>query len=264
MRPDVTIIIVATNEAELLKNCLLSIQKTQKNLDIELFVVNNASTDQTEFYIKKYATTKHVHIIRNTNIRGFAYNNNLAIKKARADHILLLNPDTELLPEALQTILKFMKRHKTVGIVGPKLLNPDGSLQYSCRRFPTWKTFFVRRTPLRYLFAQSDSNDFHLMKNENHDQERQVDWVLGGCMCIRKKMVDSIGLLDEKYYLYVDDIDYCLRAWRAGWEVWYLPRSRVTHHHRAQSDKKLLSIYSVYHAQSMLRFVLKYGLFQYR
>ncbi len=260
MRPDLSIIIVATNEFSLLKKCLLSIEKTKEKLHVELFIVNNASTDQTKHYLKKYTRTPYVHILENTTIKGFAYNNNQAITKAQANYIILLNPDTELLPQSLQRMLSFIKLHKAVGICAPKLLNPDMSLQYSCRHFPTWKTYVMRRTPFRYMFPNSTTNNFHLMKNENHDQQQPVDWVLGGCLCIKKEMINSIGILDDKYFLYVDDIDYCLRAWHKHWSVYYLPSAKVIHHHQAKSDKKLFSVYSLYHMKSMIYFVLKHGL----
>lgn len=264
MKPDITIIIVSTNDATLLKRCLLSISKTKKKLRVEIIIVNNASNDKTEQCVKEHEHLQHIHVIRNKKRKGFSFNNNQAIKIARADYILLLNPDTQLLPESLQRLLSFIKTHKRVGICAPKLLNPNMSLQYSCRRFPTWKTYIFRRTPFRYFFPMNKTIDFHLMKNENHNIQLPVDWILGGCMCIRKKMTDTIGLLDEKFFLYVDDIDYCLRAWKAHWSVYYVPSARVIHLHQARSDKSLFNVYSFYHIRSMIYFVLKHGLFPRR
>ncbi|MFH0750160.1 MAG: glycosyltransferase family 2 protein [Candidatus Gottesmanbacteria bacterium] len=259
MKPDISIITISNNMLPLLLKSLHSIFLTSKNINIEIFVVDNASTDYTgEVVSVKYPQIK---IIRNKKRKGFASNNNACIKRAKGKYILLLNPDTELLPSALKNIISFMDTYKNVGVCAPQLLNPDRTLQYSCRHFPTWKTFFIRRTPLRYIFPSTAINDFHLMKNENHNKTQKVDWVLGGCMCIRKKMIDLVGYLDERFYLYVEDIDYCLRVWHAGWKVCYVPTARVIHHHQARSDKKLFSIYSWHHMQSVIRFTLKHGMF---
>lgn len=262
MRPKLSIITVSNNKLYLLCACLNSIKKTGAQIPKEVIVVDNASQDNTQQVVTQkfpFVTT-----IKNTHELGYATNNNNAIKRVVGKYILLLNPDTELLPKALNTMIHFMDTHKKVGICGPQLLNPDLTIQFSCRRFPTWKTFLVRRTPFRYLIKNCAENSVHLMKDINHNVMQEVDWILGGCMCIRKKMIEDIGTLDENFFLYVEDIDYCLRAWQAGWKVYYVPSAKVIHHHQAKSDKKLFSIYSKYHMRSMLHFVLKHGLFPRR
>lgn len=256
-------IITVSNEAlPLLYACLTSIRKTGRQTLHEVIVVDNASKDHTRQMVSQ--KFPFVKIILNTQRFGYARNNNQAILQATGEYILLLNPDTELLPQTLKNMILFMNTHTEVGICGPQLLNPNRTLQYSCRRFPTWKTFFIRRTPFRSFLNNCAENDFHLMKDIDHKKAQAVDWVLGGCMCIRKKMIEEIGLLDEKFFLYVEDIDYCLRAWKAGWKVYYVPSAKVIHHHQARSDKQLFSTYSTYHIQSMIHFVLKHGLFPSR
>ncbi|MFZ2025569.1 MAG: glycosyltransferase family 2 protein [Microgenomates group bacterium] len=256
---NLSIIIVTTNEIGLLRDCVNSIIQTVKNISCELIIINNRSDDGTKKYLSHLKTPFPLKRITNTKIDGFATNCNKGIKKSSGKYLLLLNPDTRLQTRAVQHLLSFMRTHRSAGICAPKLLNPDGSLQYSFRRFPTWKSFIVRRTPIRVFFPNSKINNAHLMKQVNHEVVQKVDWVLGGCMCIRKKTIETIGLLDSKYYLYVDDIDFCFRSWKAGWEVWYVPTAKVVHYHQAKSDKALLNIYSLYHIKSMIHFLCKHG-----
>ncbi len=255
---DISIIIVSNNHQSFLPRCLTSIYKNQKNLRLDVFIVDNASSDTTSSYVK--AKFPHAIVIQRTKKYGFAANNNVGIKRARGKYVLLLNPDTEIQPHALQTLYTLMEKNPSVGICGPKLIFPNKTIQYSCRKFPTIMSFLVRRTPIRLLIKQSGINDTHLLKHVDHSKTQQVDWLLGACLFIRKKMTESVGLLDERFFLYGEDIDYCLRTWRAGWEVWYVPTAHVIHHHQAQSDKKLFSIYSWHHIQSVILFVLKHGI----
>jgi len=255
---DISIIVVSNNHQSFLPRYLSSVYKNQGNLGLEIFVVDNASKDTTSSYVK--TKFPHVMLIQRTKKYGFAANNNVAIKQARGTYILLLNPDTEIQPHALRKLFNTMEENPTVGVCGPKLLFPDKTIQYSCRKFPTIMSFLVRRTPLRLLIKQNNVNDKHLLKHINHSKIQQVDWLLGACLCIRKKVVDSVGLLDERFFLYGEDIDYCLRAWHAGWKVWYVPTAHIIHHHQAQSDKRLFSMYSWHHMQSVVRFALKHGI----
>jgi len=259
MNKALSIIIVSTNEIGLLRKCIQSIIQTVKKISFELIVINNSSDDGTGKYLSRLKTSFPLHIVTNKRVEGFASNCNQGIQISTGDYLLILNPDTRLQPNAVQHLLSFMWTHKSAGICAPKLLNPDGSLQFSFRHFPTWKSFIARRTPLRIFFPNSKINDLHLMKQADHTITQKVDWVLGGCMCIRKKSINDIGLLDSKYHLYVDDIDFCLRNWRGGWSVWYVPSARVIHHHQAKSDKALFNIYSLYHLKSMIHFLWKHG-----
>jgi len=205
----------------------------------------------------------HVKIIHRNKNYGFANNNNVGISMAKGKYILLLNPDTEIRKGTFAALLSFMNRYKNAGICGPQLVFPDGSLQYSCRRFPTWRSVLIRRTILRSLFPHTTWNDWHLMKDIDHSKTQKVDWLLGACLLIRSSLIHEIGALDEQYFLYVDDIDFCCRAHRAGWDVYYVPNGRVIHHHMAKSDKSLFSTASWHHSISMLRFALKHKSFLY-
>lgn len=256
---DISIIIVSNNHQSFLPRCLSSIYANQDYLRLEIFVVDNVSCDTTSEYVK--TTFPQITLIQRTNKCGFSANNNIAIKRARGTYILLLNPDTEIQPHALRELYDTMEENTDVGISGPKLIFPNKRIQYSCRKFPTIMSFFMRRTPIRLFVKQSRINDTHLLKHINHSKIQQVDWLLGACLCIRKKTIDSVGLLDERFFLYGEDIDYCLRTWHAGWKVLYVPMAHIVHHHQARSDKQLLNVYSRFHMQSVLLFALKHGVF---
>jgi GT2 family glycosyltransferase len=257
MKPLVSIVVVSHDHREYLKNCLSSVL-AQTGVSLEVILVENASQDGTHAYIKQHFPT--VKIIQRDRRRGFAANVNCGIKKSKGKYILILNPDTHLYSGTIEALVKRMHSNKMIGICGPKLVNPDGSTQMSYRNFPTWKTALFRRTPLRLLLphARVISNHLNLMKD--HSLAQPVDWMLGACLMFRRTMLKDVGVLDEGYRLYVEDIDICLRAHRAGWQVWYEPSAMVMHKHEAKSDRSLFSIHSCLHARSMMRYVAKYGI----
>ncbi len=250
-----SIIIVSTNEKHFLTSCLPALFK-EITPNMEVILIDNNSQDKLGIYLKRHFPS--VIYLKQQLKRGFAANNNLGIKVAHGEYILLLNPDTVVQPRSLKTLLQFMKTHPQAGICGPQLRFPDGSLQYSCRKFPSLASVISRRSPWRKTLVQSAANRQHLMMDFNHSLTQPVDWLLGACLCLRREMLDQVGLLDEKYFLYVDDIDICKRAWDASWSVWYVPKALVTHHHQAVSDKKFLSINYLHHLKSMGRYFIKF------
>lgn len=255
MKPAVSIIIVTHEHAKFVTPCLTSVL-SQRNISYEVIVVDNRSGDETTDIIKKKFPT--VILLPQRIRRGFAANVNTGIMASRGRYLIVLNPDTQMKRNAISQLVDRLQKRKPAGICGPQLVNPDGSIQLSFRNFPTWKTGIVRRTPLRYVLGNSGINKSHLNAGKNHAVTCRVDWLLGACLALKKEMVDDIGLLDERYPLYVEDIDYCLRAQLKGWEVWYEPKSVVIHQHMARSDRGLFNIYSYYHAVSMRLFILKF------
>jgi len=252
---DIDVIIVSTNEKRLLKTAIKSLFAFIGDIKIRIIVIDNNSKDGTSLYVERNYPL--ITIIKNDKIEGFAHNCNLGIKHSNSKYVLLLNPDTEVLPGSIGKLYNFLETNPKVGICGPQLIFPDGKLQMSCRRFPTWKTAFIRRSPFRGFFVNSKENRHHLGYDFNHSKSQPIDWLLGACLLIRRKMIKDIGLLDEKYFLYVDDIDYCYSAWKKKWPVWYVPTSIVVHHHAAASDKKLINIPSCHHLRSMWHYYRK-------
>lgn len=256
----VSFVIVSHNHAPYLDTCLSSLRAHTTTIPSEILCVNNASTDKTPDIVMKHFP--YVRLINRAQSFGFAKNCNLAVRSARGKYIFLLNPDTVVQAGSIRKLIRFMDSVPSAGICGPKLVNPDGTLQYSCRAFPTWKTVFVRRFIFRKFLKNTQINRKHLLMDLPHDKAMRVDWVLGAAMMIRKKVVNQIGPLDENFYLYGEDIDYCYRAKLHGWHTYYVPSAMITHHHLAESDKSFFNKYSQHHLKSMIHYWRKHGLRQ--
>ena len=212
-RPDVSVIILNWNTCQLLKDCLETLTQPQSdasNIDVQIIVVDNASEDDS----REMVSTLFPHVtlqFNHTNI-GFGAGNNTALSMADGRYVLFLNSDTKVMEGALSTLVAYGDTHPDVGILGPKLLNADGSLQYSCRRYPQLLTGFFRNTPLGRLFPQNRFTTDYLMQDWDHASPRDVDWVSGAALMIRRELLDQIGSFDEEYYMYCEDVDLCWRA----------------------------------------------------
>lgn len=189
---------------------------------------------------------------------SYSWNNNLVAMNTRSHSILFLNPDTEMEIDVLAILTGYLDSHPDVGMVGPRLVFPDGTLQLSARRFPTMKTVIARRTPLRSILRGSRWNRYHLMEEADHSQTLEPDWLLGACIMVRRKAFEDVGGFDEGYRLYVEDIDLAYRMRTKGWKIVYVPQAVVIHHHIAESDHHLFSRASMWHFASMMRFWRKY------
>jgi GT2 family glycosyltransferase len=180
-----------------------------------------------------------VNLIRNPDNRGFSRANNQAIAASESSrYVFLLNSDAYLAsPASLTALVEFADRHNKLGVAGAHVLNPDGSLQYSCRRFPGLMSGLFRNTLLGKLFPKNQYTTQYLMGDVDHSKEHMVDWVSGCAMLISRKFIESYGALDERFFMYCEDVDICKRAWVNGFEVWYCPDSYVTHKIGGSSDK---------------------------
>lgn len=226
-----------------------------EKIGAEIIMIDNLSEDNSADFISQYPQVK---LLINQQRQGFSANNNYGMAMAKGQYILLLNPDTEVQPNALAILVDFMNQNPQVGLCGAQLLFPDGRVQPSPRRFPTLGSTIARRTPLRALLKNSSLNKRHLMFDLNHNQPQAVDWLLGACLMIRREVLETVGPLDEGFFLYVEDIDWAKRIHQAGWQVFYVPTAQIVHHHIAVSDKRFLSRYMWLHFQSMLRYVRKH------
>lgn len=253
---DMSIVIVNYNSGVLLRDCLSSIYQNTKHVGFEVNIIDNNSSDmsiklaQEEF--------KDINLIENKCNIGFAKANNQGIKEARGRYVLLLNPDTIISSEVLASMVNFMDSHKDIGILGPKILNSDGTLQLSCRSFLNLKTvFFTRDSLLNKVFPNNRYSRKYLLSVWHHNDRREVDWVSGACMMIRKEVFDNIGLMDDNFYMYCEDVDFCYRAKKAGWKVFYLPEVEIIHHAGSCSKgSRYTSI--INHHKSMVVFYKKH------
>jgi GT2 family glycosyltransferase len=197
-----------------------------------------------------------IRIFRMSRNLGFTGGQNFALEKHLGAHSLILNSDTVVHAGALSTMLAALRDHPNVGMIGPKLLNPDGSLQFSCRRFPNPLAALFRNTPLGRLFPKNRFARDYLMQDWDHTQTRSVDWVSGAALMARGELTQKIGYLDPEFYMYCEDVDWCFRAWKAGYEVMYLPTAVITHAIGRSTDKAPNRMIGTFH-KSMFRFYRK-------
>ena len=198
-----------------------------------------------------------VRVVENPTPLTLSANVNLGIAATAGEYVLAVNPDAIAEPGAVDALVAFADAHPLCGIAGPEIRWPDGSWQPSRRRFPTVGGTIVRRTPLRLLRGTYSQRD-HYELDHRPTEPVQADWLLGAFLLMRRAMLDEIGGWDAGYRHYVEDIDLCYRAMRAGWERWYVPAAVVTHDYAAVIDKRFLSRHTLWHARGMARFVRKH------
>lgn len=221
---DLSIIVVSWNTRELVAQCLASLRRATSVRAIEIFVVDNGSVDGTVEMLEEQGPP--VIFIRNTLNVGFAAANNQAIRQAKGRFVLLLNPDTRVIADALGAMQEFLDTHPHAGAVAPQLLNADGSLQNSCEPFPTlfrefWRLFHLDRI---YRLASYAPDRW-----ASHTPV-QVDVARGACLMVRREIFQAMGGLDEQFYIYSEEVDLCYRLHRAGWEIWWLSNAQVIHY----------------------------------
>ena len=263
---DLSIVIVNWNVRDLLKNCLHSImssfqpptsnlQPPTSNFQTEVIVVDSASSDDSVAMIEE--EFPQVHLIANSENVGFTVGNNQGIAASRGRYILLLNPDTEIVGDALATMVEYMDDHPQAGALGPQLLNPNGSVQSSRRRFPTMATAFLESTILHQWFPDNAVLRRYYILDRPDDEVQEVDWVTGACLLTRREAIEEVGLLDEGFFMYSEELDWCRRIKAQGWKVIYLPTARVIHH-GAQSSEQVKSFQHIQFQRSKIRYFRKH------
>ncbi len=252
------IVIIHYNTSADLDRCLESLATYPPAADHRVVVVDNASSDPGLAAVhRRYPECRW--LLKHENL-GYAKGCNVGMAEVEADYYLILNPDIVVQPGALDRLLEFADRHPRAGMVGPQLLNEDGSLQHSCRRFYTLKTLLLRRTFLGRIFPNSETVRRHLMQDFDHQSSRPVDWVLGGCLLVRASAIARTGPMDERFFLYFEDVDWCYRMWQAGYEVQYTPDARFIHRHRRDSAARKFSRSFWLHLGSLISFYEKWGI----
>lgn len=260
---DLSIIIVNWNVRDLLRRCLSSIFAHSPTRILansptrplaEAIVVDNASTDRSAEMVR--AEFPEVRLVINSENRGFPAANNQGLALARGRYVLLLNPDTEVLGDALATMVAYMDAHPDVGVAGPQLLNPDGTVQSSRRRFPTLATALFESTWLQ-PYAPRRLLEHYYVLDRPDDQVQDVDWVTGAALMARREAVEQVGPLDEGFFMYSEEPDWCRRFREAGWRVVYLPTARIVHH-AGKSSEQVLPARHIHFQTSKLRYFRKY------
>ena len=221
---DLSIIVVNWNTKDLLSQCLQSIYETVSNLSFEVIVVDNASTDGSQAAIREqFPLTR---LIENQKNEGFARANNQAMTASQGRYVLLFNSDAIATSGAIQSLVSLGDAEPRIGIIGAQLLNPDGSFQASYTPFPTlWQEFFVLTGLGRLLRGH-----WYPSRGPEEDKgPRMVDYVEGACLLVRRQAVEEVGGLDEGYFMYAEEVDWCYAMKRSGWQVWYQPAAKIIH-----------------------------------
>jgi len=236
---DICITIVNTNETELIKNCLKSLfaDSNGSGLDIHTVIVDNSSSDNPSSLLQSNFANLNL-ILQKKNL-GFGASHNIAISSIDAKYYFILNPDTvfDAGQNFLRRIYDFMEAHPKIGVAGPKIVYPDGSLQYSCYRFPSfWQPIYSRTKWGKNGNGKIIADKF-LMKDFDHNRTMPVDWVMGSAMFIRKRAIDEVGMFDDRFWMYAEDSDWCRRMWEAGWAVYYTHDVVLRHEHGRASAK---------------------------
>lgn len=257
MMPDfeLSITICSWNTIADTRACLQSLRDASGEGNFEVIVVDNASSDGSAEMVENEFPEFRL-LRQNTNL-GFTGGHNLAIAQRKGVNVALLNSDTVVHPGAVSTLIAYMAHNPDAGVVGPKLLNPDGSLQYSCRRFPNPVAAAFRNTFLGRWFPNNKYVRTYLMHDFDHTVAREVDWVSGAAMFIQGPLVDKIGALDPSYFMYCEDTDYCKRAWQSGFKVVYVPDAVITHAIGRSTDRVANKMIVRFH-RSMFRFFRKH------
>lgn len=250
----VSITICSWNTKDDLHACLESLHQVRDEAPVETIVFDNNSADGSADMVER--EFPWVRLVRSDRNLGFTGGQNAMLAMRSAPDALLLNSDTIVHPCAIKLLAEYADQHPEAGIIGPRLLNSDGSLQLSCRRFPNPIAALFRNTPLGKLFPNNRFTRTYLMTDFKHDKTSEVDWVSGAALYASKEFIDKAGLLDPEYFMFSEDVDWCYRCWEAGFKVVYLPDAVITHAIGRSTDKAPNRMIGGFH-RSLFRFYRK-------
>ena len=260
-KKELSIIVVNYNNYALTIKCINSVIENLNRLDYEIIVIDkNSPNDSFEQLEKIFGNNVNVNVVKNDKNIGFGGANNLGVEISNGKYVLLLNPDIIIIDDAIIKMLRYLKENNDTGLLSGKLLNDDYSIQYSCRRILPFGKFLICRTPLSKIVSKKSKekiNSFYLMKDFNHNQIKEVEWVMGACMLMSKKFFIELGGFSKEYFMYFEDVDLCYKVRANNKKVIYLPEAEMIHLHRKESTKKVSKM-TIIHLESMLKFYYKY------
>jgi GT2 family glycosyltransferase len=253
--PLLSIIIITWNSEEFIEKCLKSIFDTKGSIDLEVIVVDNASQDGTTKIIEKFKP--EVRLISNQQNLGYANANNQGIEISKGDYVFLLNPDVELKENCIRFMLDFMENHKDIDALGPQLLNPDGSIQPSCRDFPDFSILLWEFSGLSFLFPKNRILGRWRMGYFDFQSSREVDQPMGSCLLLRRKVFQEIGVFDEQFPIFFNDVDLCYRIKKSGGKLYFFPEAKALHYKGSSTRQAKPEMIFSSHL-SFYRFLSKY------
>ncbi|CAH8248965.1 glycosyltransferase family 2 protein [Paenibacillus melissococcoides] len=243
---DLSIIIVNYNTKQLTLNCIESVYRSVTDFQYEVILIDNASRDDSVQVFRQQCP--QVELIANEQNLGFSKANNQGMQIAKGRYVLLLNSDTVIQPDTLDVMIRFMDEHPEVGASGCKVVLPDGSLDKACRRgFPTPAATFFYVSRLSKLFPKNPRINAYHREDLNPDEAYPIDCLIGAFMMVRREAIDQVGMLDEQFFMYGEDVDWCYRIKQAGWVNYYYPKTQIIHYKRASSRNKPYKITYEFH-----------------
>lgn len=260
---DLSIVIVSWNVRDLLRDCLSSIREagkvrvsgsTPEQPSTEVIVVDSASTDGSQAMVRD--EFPWVRLIDAESNVGFSRGNNIGLEAAQGSAILLLNPDTRIIGSALSTMLGFLRKHPQVGVVGPRLLNADGTTQSSRRRFPSFWTGVFESTWLEGIAPRGIRKRYY-MEDLGEHEVHSVDWVTGAAFMVKRDVIQQVGVFDEGYFMYSEELDWQKRIRDAGWQIMYLPQAEVIHY-GGKSSEQVVPLRHIRFQSSKVRYFRKH------
>lgn len=253
---DISIVIVSWRVKDLLKKCLDSIYRENINLEFEVFVVDNNSGDGTKEMVA--GDFPKVQLIANNENLGFARACNQAIRQSTGNYLLLLNPDTEIIDQAIAKTINYMQKYTKIGITGCKVLGRDGKIQPSVRSFPDLSSHLLILLKLHHFFKHSKALEKYYLKNFNYQASQQVDQVMGAFFMIRRNLLEKIGLLDDNFFIWYEEVDFCRRALNAGFTTSYFCEASVRHQKGQSFIQQTPLFLQLIFNRSMLRYFFKH------
>lgn len=243
LSPDLSIIIVTFNNSKEITRCLRSVSAACNGIVTEVIIIDNDSQDNTVAIIEDNMASVdrerfRIRLTANPHNRGFAKACNQGLKTCRGNYILLLNPDTEVLPATISRLIKFLQEHPEAGVVAPQLVFVDGRIQPSCRRFPTHRDLYFGIFGLSRLFSKSHIFNRWKMGDFDHESLAEVDQPQGACIMTNRRVLEDVGLLDEQFDMFFNDVDWCRRCKQRGWKIFFYPKAKVMHYKGASVYRK--------------------------
>lgn len=259
---ELSIIINSYKNPELLRLCIESIKKNVQGVNYELIVADSETSEETEMMMREdYPEISFFSFKKNVGLQALLQK---GIEQSHGDYLFLINGDLIITPESVAKLLNFIKNDAKIGMVGPKLLNFNGSLQYSCFRFYRPLTIIYRRTFFGRLSLAKKHLDWFLMKDYDHKVPKEVDWLMGSALMISRQAIEKVGLMDSRFFLYMEDVDWCRRFWNMGFKVVYYPDAVMHHYHGKGSQQGgfiqslLFNKLTWIHIFSALKYFIKY------
>jgi len=240
---------------------LKSIFTSFANLDYEIIIVDNNSTDGTLEIVRNF-NNNTIKVIKNKRNLGFARANNIAFKVCKGQYIIILNPDITITHKTnLPFLIEQYHKYNDIGIVAPKLLYENGEIQESARSFPNPIVLLIRGIGLGNFFKSFSFYRDYLMLDKQDEHAMYADWVIGAFMLIRRDILEKIGYFDEKYFMYYEDADLCIRLLKSGYKTLYVPNCEVIHKYKRESSRAVFSKLKYHHIKSIVRFFTKHSFY---